>query len=232
MNFAAKLYLLYRDTDIDIAAFAGDSRTARYGVDFSRNLASHIEVHAEYAFLTRIRQNYLDGSGTVSMRERSVSQYLLGLRYLTENDITAIVEYYHNGAGFSGTELDRFYRRVDDALASESDHALDTARALSKKGYASAQAGSNYLYLKVNQKEPFDILYFTPGLIAIVNLDDQSFSVSPELAYTVLPTGSSGCAAPGSWAVIFPSSPRSKTKAKLNCACGITSDTAYGISGN
>ncbi len=184
MNFAAKLYLLYRDTDIDIAAFAGDSRTARYGVDFSRNLASHIEVHAEYAFLTRIRQNYLDGNGTVSMRERSVSQYLLGLRYLTENDITAIVEYYHNGAGFSGTELDRFYRRVDDAIASESDHALDTARALSKKGYASAQAGCNYLYLKVNQKEPFDILYFTPGLIAIVNLDDQSFSVSPELAYT------------------------------------------------
>ena len=51
-------------------------------------------------------------------------------------------------------------------------------------GYANPQAGLNYLYFKINQKDPFDILYFTPGLIAILNLDDQSYSISPEMLYT------------------------------------------------
>ena len=40
------------------------------------------------------------------------------------------------------------------------------------------------LYLKINQKEPFDILYFTPGFISILNLDDRSYSISPEMQYT------------------------------------------------
>jgi hypothetical protein len=36
----------------------------------------------------------------------------------------------------------------------------------------------------VSQKEPFDILYFTPAVTTILNLDDRSFSLSPELLYT------------------------------------------------
>ena len=35
-----------------------------------------------------------------------------------------------------------------------------------------------------SQKEPFDILYFTPAVTAIFNLDDHSYSLAPELAYT------------------------------------------------
>jgi len=41
-----------------------------------------------------------------------------------------------------------------------------------------------YLYLRVSQKEPFDILYFNPALASIVNLDDHSYSLAPELLYT------------------------------------------------
>jgi hypothetical protein len=41
-----------------------------------------------------------------------------------------------------------------------------------------------YLYVRASQKEPFDILYFTPAVTAIINLDDHSYSVTPELAYT------------------------------------------------
>ena len=41
-----------------------------------------------------------------------------------------------------------------------------------------------YLYLRVSQKEPFDILYFTPSLTVIQNLDDRSYSAAPELTYT------------------------------------------------
>lgn len=50
--------------------------------------------------------------------------------------------------------------------------------------YGQPQLGRNYLYMRVTQKEPFDLLYFTPGFTAIVNLDDESFSVSPEAIYT------------------------------------------------
>jgi len=42
----------------------------------------------------------------------------------------------------------------------------------------------DYLYLRVSQKEPFDILYFTPSLTGIFNINDKSFSIGPELLYT------------------------------------------------
>jgi hypothetical protein len=112
----------------------------------------------------------------------------LGLRYLTESDITTIIEFYHNGAGFSESELEYFYQLVADAdtqmLNTGIDTLLQTAKNISDMGYANPQIGRNYLYLKINQKDPFDILYFTPGLIAILNLDDQSYSISPEILYT------------------------------------------------
>ena len=42
----------------------------------------------------------------------------------------------------------------------------------------------DYLYLRTSQKEPFDILYFTPSLTGIFNINDKSFSIGPELLYT------------------------------------------------
>ena len=42
----------------------------------------------------------------------------------------------------------------------------------------------DYLYLRISQKEPFDILYFNPSLTGIYNINDSSFSLSPELLYT------------------------------------------------
>jgi hypothetical protein len=188
VNFAAKLYMLYRDTDIDFVIFSGGSRSTRYGVDFSRNLATNFEIHGEFAYLTDLKQNYLSETGTLTKRERSAKIYLLGLRYLTESDITTIIEYYHNGAGFSESELKRFYQLVADAdtqlLNTGIDILFQAAKNISNMGYVSPQAGRNYLYFKINQKDSFDILYFTPGLIAILNLDDQSYSVSPEMLYT------------------------------------------------
>ncbi len=42
----------------------------------------------------------------------------------------------------------------------------------------------NYLSLRVSRKEPLDLLYFTPSITLIQNLDDGSRSLSPELSYT------------------------------------------------
>ncbi|MBC2715916.1 MAG: hypothetical protein HF978_11465 [Desulfobacteraceae bacterium] len=188
VNFAGKLYMLYRDTDIDLVVFTGNSRSTRFGADFSTNLTTNFEIHGEFAYITDYQQNYLSEIRASTPRKGSIKKYLAGLRYLTENDITTIIELYHNGAGFSESELANFYQLVDDADTNlqntGSDTLFHTAESISDMGYAAPQLGRNYLYLKINQKDPFDILYFTPGLIAILNLDDQSFSITPEILYT------------------------------------------------
>ncbi|MDA3902388.1 MAG: hypothetical protein PF441_02940 [Desulfuromusa sp.] len=188
VNVAAKLYLLYRDTDIDFILFTGDSRSTRYGVDFSKNLATNFEIHGEIAHTPKQRIQLLNSSGILASDEIAVTSYLLGLRYLTENDVTTILEFYHNDAGYSATEMDRFYQLVSAAntqyIATGNDSLFEQASSMSKRGYARPQIGRNYIYAKITKKEPFDLLYFTPGLTAILNLEDESYSLSPEAIYS------------------------------------------------
>lgn len=188
INLAAKLYLLYRDVDIDFLLYTGNSRTTRYGVDFSTNLATNFEIHGELAHIPKQSQKILNADGGVETREIVDTSYLLGLRYLTENDITTIIEYYHNDDGYTEQELNRFFELVgnaDDLFTQTRDDSLySKAASISEGAYGRSQIGRNYLYAKVTQKEPFDLLYFTPGFTAIINLDDKSFTLSPEAVYT------------------------------------------------
>ena len=188
INLAAMLYLLYRDTDIDLMLFEGESRSSRYGIDFSRNLASNFEIHGELAYTPELRQSFLQSDHTLASRERSALSTLLGIRYLTEGDLTAIIEYYHNGGGYTETELAQFLDLIQegysDFLNTGDASLLGLSEQVSQRGYGRPQPGRNYLYAKLTQKEPFDLLYISPGLTAIVNLDDQSWSLSPEVAYT------------------------------------------------
>lgn len=142
-NPAAKLSLLYRDTDLDFLWLGEGSRSARYGFDVSRNFGTQLEVHGEWARLS----------------EPESTSYLLGLRYLTERDTTWIVEVYRNGAGLTEAQF----------------RAQPVGRPNPMR---------NYLYVRASQKEPFDILYFTPSLTVIANADDGSYALIGELAYT------------------------------------------------
>ena len=187
VNLAVKLYLLYRDTDIDLVWFGGNSRSTRYGVDFSTNLAVNLEIHGEVAHVPAQKSKVLSPSGVLAIREEADTSYLLGLRYLTARDLTAIIEFYHNDDGYSEAEMDRFFQLVADAdnqyLATGNETLYQQAQLISQSGYGQPQAGRNYLYARITQKEPFAILYLTPGVTAIVNLDDNSYSVSPEAVY-------------------------------------------------
>jgi hypothetical protein len=112
----------------------------------------------------------------------------LGIRYLSERETTYILEYYRNGTGFTEKEFQDFYRFVDRSydqyLATGNDAVMGRAQNLSQGNYGRPNPGRDYLYLRVSQKGPFDILYFTPSLTTIVNLNDSSFSITPEVAYT------------------------------------------------
>lgn len=188
VNVAARISLLYRDTDIDFLMLAGASRATGFGMDFSRNLATNIEVHGELAFTATRERKWLNSNNILESRAVSDTSYLAGIRYLTETDLTAIIEYYHNGDGFAPEALDRFYQAVTDGhdrfLATGKADGLQRAKISSMAGYGAPQPGRDYLYARFSLKEPFDILYLTPAFTAIVNLGDLSASFTPEIIYT------------------------------------------------
>lgn len=188
VNFAAKLYMLLYDTDLDMMFFTGDSRSTRYGFDFSRNIQTNFEIHGELAWITDFEEKSIDPQGNLSTEKTDALQALLGFRYLTQDEITWIVEYYHNGGGLKKTDVENFYRFADDAydlfLAGGGTDRLRKASRLSQGTVAAARPMQDYLYVRGTWKEPFDILYLTPGVISILNINDQSLSLTPELAYS------------------------------------------------
>jgi len=190
LNFAAKLYFLYYDTDIDFIILTGGSKTTRYGVDFSRNITTNFEVHGEFAFINDFKKRFIDSDGSVFEDEYDAKSYLLGIRYLTEKEATYIFEYYRNGIGFTSAEMKDFFSFInkgyDSYISTGSDTLLKKAVTITEGNYGRPNPMRDYLYLRVSQKEPFDILYFTPSITWIFNITDKSFSLSPELLYTAI----------------------------------------------
>ncbi|HUW29305.1 MAG TPA: hypothetical protein VMV97_11925 [Sulfuriferula sp.] len=188
VNVAAKLYFLYRDTDIDLMYLGNGSKTPRFGFDFSRNLGTNMEIHGEWAHISDSQKQVVNAAGQTSLQLANISSYLLGLRYLTEKDTTYIAEYYHNGPGFSDNEATGFYQFVDNAVAqyqtTGNASLLQRAQSLSQGAYGRPNTMQNYLYFRVSQKDAFGIVYFSPAVTLMANLNDKSFSVTPELLYT------------------------------------------------
>jgi len=188
VNFAAKLYALYYDTDIDFMVLLGASKPKRLGMDFSRNITTNFEIHGEFAFIKDHVKRYLDGDGNVAENEYDAVSYLAGIRYLTENDTTCILEYYRNGTGYTETEMREFFSFIDngyDAYVSTGNDAfLKKAASVTSGNYGRPNPMRDYLYLRASRKEPFDILYFTPAVTWIFNVNDRSYSLTPEILYT------------------------------------------------
>jgi hypothetical protein len=188
LNFAGKLYLLWYDTDIDFIILAGGSKPAGYGFDFSRNITSNLEIHGEFAFINNFEKEFINGSGELFDSEFDAKSYLFGIRYLTERDTTFIIEYYHNGAGFTDDEMKNYFSFANHALetfsATGNDSLLQEALNLTEGSYGKMNPMRDYFYARVSRKEPFGILYFTPSVTGIFNINDGSFSISPEITYT------------------------------------------------
>ena len=187
MNFAAKLYLLLYDTDIDFIFLTGGSKTSRYGMDFSRNITTNFEIHGEFAYINNFKKSFVDSNGNNFETRYDAKSGLVGMRYLTKKDTTYILEYYRNGTGFSAGEMRDYFSFInkgfDTFVSTGSDASLKKAATITAGNYGRPNAMRDYLYLRVSQKEPFDILYFTPSLTGILNMSDKSFSLSPELLY-------------------------------------------------
>lgn len=180
-NPALKLYALVYDTDIDVIWAGRGSRGTRVGIDFSRNLGSQMEVHGEWARVADAPRVVLAG-GTLQSEIRTYDSALIGLRYLTEHDTTVIFEVYRNGAGYSPEELAQFYDLARTSAGSPALASLASRAAV--QGYNRPSPAQRYAYLRLSQKEPFDILDFAPSVAVIANTGDHSWSLIPELLYT------------------------------------------------
>jgi hypothetical protein len=188
LNLAGKLYFLLYDTDIDLIFLTGGSKTTRYGADFSRNVTTNWEMHGEFAYITDYQRTFIDQSGKSYTDQYNAVSYLIGTRYLTARDTTFIFEYYHNGTGFMENEVKDYFGYINDGyqtyLNTGNDSALQRAAALTENNYGRINPMRDYLYLRIAQKEPFDILYFNPAVTMILNVNDGSFNLSPEIVYT------------------------------------------------
>lgn len=187
LNRAAKLYLLFFDTDLDFMYYGGPNQPDSFGLDFSKNLLENLEVHGELAYVKDARKQSVGAGGGVNLERENQLSYLLGLRYLTAQDTTYILEYYHNGAGYDGGQVDGFFAFQETAWRqwqkTQNPLVMQQADAKTRSYYRQKNFAQDYLYLKVSQKEPWDILYLTPYAAFIANLEDLSFSLAPGATY-------------------------------------------------
>lgn len=183
-NFASQLYMLYGNTDIDLYLMAGTSGNHKFGIDFSHNLASNLEIHAELAHEAEGKGYNIATNGLVERDKSSSNSLIAGGRYLDQREITYILEYIHNGSGFSQNEMHNFYNSADSALNSGVGP-LKKADASNFNNYINRQfAMRDYLYLKASKPELFNNLYLNGAFFTVFNMVDSSTSSSLELSYT------------------------------------------------
>ena len=190
LNFAGKLYFLLYDTDIDFIFLGGGSKTKRYGIDFSRNITTNLEIHGEFALFNNYKKVFINRTGNIFTTEYDATSYLIGVRYLTSLDTTFILEYYHNGTGFSKSATKDYFSFIDRGYnlyhSSGDDSLLKMASHITKESYGRMNPMRDYLFLRISQKEPFNILYLTPAITGIFNIQDKSFFISSELLYNAI----------------------------------------------
>ncbi len=179
ISAAGKIYLLFHNTDIDLLMLSEGSRTLRFGLDFSRNLTSNFEIHGEWARINDFNKSLIARDGATSVETYNASSSLIGLRYLAPTETTFILEYYQNGEGYSKGEAESFFAFIDQATDTQLLNVQKSAKAYQKPNFM-----MNYLYLRASQKEPLGLLHLNPAMTTVVNLDDGSYNLTPEVVYT------------------------------------------------
>jgi hypothetical protein len=178
---ALKLYFLLKNIDIDLMALLDKDEPSRIGIDFSTNLKENLEVHAEYSYAND-EIFYISNSEILNYNSRGGS-LLLGLRYLHRTNTTFILEYYHNNKGLSKNEFTDYLGFLHYSLNSDDPAVISQARLAVPVVSNSKTMMRDYLYLKISQPEPFDLVYSSISLFTIYNLADNSFLLSPQISY-------------------------------------------------
>jgi hypothetical protein len=166
---------------------SGGSVPARYGLDFSRNIIPNFEIHGEFAHIPDYKKKILREDGTINEVKYASTNYLLGVRFLTKTNTTFFFEYLKKENGYDLNEMKGFYSLINQSYRSYvltgNDSQLKYLAGAAGLEYRKFAPMQDYLYLRIVQKEPWNIPYFFPSFTSIINLTDQSLSLTPELLY-------------------------------------------------
>lgn len=141
-NFATRIYMLLYDTDIDFIYNYSNETNEKIGIDISKNIQTNFEIHAEYA-------KVVDGG----------YDYLLGIRYLSDYELTVISEYIYNSEGLTKEQI-QTSSSMQPFIAKD------------------------YLITLLTQKEPLDILYFSAYFKNMINMQDSSMQNKLGVTYS------------------------------------------------
>ncbi len=178
---ALKLYFLIKNIDIDLMTIIREDEPSRAGFDLSANLRENLEIHTEYSYANDVI-NFINEDGISSYTQRG-SSFLLGLRWLTRFNTTIIGEYFHNNSGLSHDEFSDYLSYLQNVVETDDPELIDQTKRNMSGAFRSKIFMRDYLYLKLMQPEPFDILYTSVSVFSIYNLSDNSFVLSPQISY-------------------------------------------------
>lgn len=181
LNVAARLNLDFGATAAALYFLNNGSRAGRYGFDFSHDITSDLDVYAEWARISAHEFRLASPTGASVTRSEPTMSYLAGIRYRTSRRQSFLIELHHNGTGYTAQEFHDVVALADDAVQPGADPALmPRAVRLYEGSFARQKPMRNYAYLRASH----DTLPFTPSIRATVNLQDGSYTVTPELLYS------------------------------------------------
>ena len=182
-NFILNSYFLIKDTDIDFYLFMKEDELKKYGFDLARNILQSWEIHAEYVFTKEVSTDWLNSDFAIESTADDTHDYLFGTRFLFETNTTLIIEYLHKDAGLNAEQMMSFFDAVESAISDNPD-LLPAIKQYQSESFNSQFLMKDYLYVKVSQPEPFNILYFTPSVYVLYNLNDNSEMIGGEFNYS------------------------------------------------
>lgn len=181
LNVAARLHLDFGATETALYFLNNGSRAGRFGFDFSHDVTSDLDVYGEWARISAHDFRLATPTGASLTRTEPAISYLAGLRYRTSRRQSVVFELHHNGTGYTTQEFQDFVALAENAVQPGADPALmPRAVRLYEGSFGRQKPMRNYAYLRASH----DTLPFTPSIRATINLQDGSYTVTPELLYS------------------------------------------------
>ncbi len=176
---AGKFSGLVGTTDLDFYWRHSKQTQTDIGFSFASNLTSQFEWHGDISY----QPNQLTAkllTDSVNISKTAEVQTSLGFRYLTQNEITWIVEWLHQPNKPSKSTFKRLYQ-----LAKSTDpQEIMIAKQARSVGLFNVNHAKNSLYIKASTKDWLDILYVNAAAWGLINPDDASSTWTAELSHT------------------------------------------------
>jgi hypothetical protein len=184
LNLAGRAEITRGATEGSFQFLAGGSRSARWGFTFAHAFTSSLDLYGEWARISAQSFRYASPAGAIVNRREAVTSFVAGAQYRVPGMPTVVVELYHNGTGFSPSEF-RDFAALADAAAGAGPDSIEMRRAQSLQagGFGRGQPMRNYLYVRLGSTTSVGPVGLLPSIRTTINLDDASYSITPELLY-------------------------------------------------